>query len=113
MMYRLQHETSLGKLWNFSSEFLSSIAIAGIKYEIEDQVQGRFAFMAYTHPALWEFRHGENGREEMYNRGEGKAYVFIHMWPGDNRVDKNIIRPFVREFDRELHGENILENLGQ
>ena len=77
--------------------------VAGLPYRIDDQIQGLFAFMAYTHPALWEFRRNEFGQEKMLNRGEGKPYVAIHMWPGDNRVDKQIITPFVKAFDKQIH----------
>lgn len=84
---------------------------SGLPYRIEDQVQGLFAFMAYTHPALWDFRWNEKGQEEMCNKGEGKPYVAIHMWPGDNRVDKKIVRPFVAAFDRQLHGASEPINL--
>lgn len=77
---------------------------AGLDFQIEDQVTGQFAFIAYTHPAVWEFHYLDENREELQNR-EGQPYVAIHLWPGDNRVAKKVILPYVADYDERLRAE--------
>lgn len=74
---------------------------AGIEFQIEDQVVGQFAFVAYTHPAVWEFRAVSDECEELYNR-EGRPIVAIHLWPGDNRVATKVVLPYVAEMEARL-----------
>ena len=77
---------------------------AGIKFQIEDQTTGQFAFLAYTHPQLYDFRYLSEGREEVYNLGNGKPYVAIHLWPGDNRIANTVVWPMVADFETKRAG---------
>ena len=90
--------------WDASFDLiLPSFLVAGIEFQVEDQITGRFAFVAYAHPGVWDFRYVDEQREELYNR-EGQPMVAIHLWPGDNRVADKVVWPFVAEFEQGLAG---------
>ena len=77
-----------------------------MEFQIEDHITGHFAFVAYTHPAVWDFRAVSDEREELFNR-EGQPFVAIHLWPGDNRVANKVVLPFVAEFERCLVNDEV------
>lgn len=80
---------------------------ADIRFQIEDQAVGQFAFIAYTHPQMYDFRYLSEGREELYNKGDGRPMVAIHLWPGNNRIANRVIWPMVEDFEaRGMQGSS-------
>lgn len=69
---------------------------------MEDHISGRFAFIAYSHPRVFDFRYISDTQEEMYNIGNGEPMVAIHLWPGDNRAANKVVWPMVNDFERKL-----------
>ncbi len=76
--------------------------VAGIRFQLENQIDGSFAFIAYAHPRIFDFRYVSETRAELYNTGNDQPMVAIHMWPGDNLVATEVIWPMVREFEASL-----------
>ena len=81
----------------------TDVCFAGISYQIEDHISSRFAFIAYSHPSVFDFRFLSETREEMYNIGNGQPMVAIHLWPGDNRAANKVVWPMVEEFEASLN----------
>lgn len=61
--------------------------------------------MAWVHGGLLDFRAASDERDDLYNR-VGDAFVAIHLWSADSDVGKQVVLPFVKEFEpRLLNGD--------
>ena len=57
------------------------------------------------HGGLLDFRAASDERDDLYNR-VGDAFVAIHLWSADSDVGKQVVLPFVKEFEpRLLNGD--------
>lgn len=76
-----------------------------MQFSIEDLETGRFAHVAWVHGGLLDFRAASDERDDLYNR-VGDAFVAIHLWSADSDVGKQVVLPFVKEFEpRLLNGD--------
>ena len=74
---------------------------AGLEFSIEDLETGRFAHVAWVHGGLLDFRAMSDDRAELYNR-VGDPFVAIHLWSADSDTGKQVVLPFVKEFEPRL-----------
>lgn len=78
---------------------------AGLEFSIEDLESGRFAHVAWVHGGLLDFRAASDERDDLYNR-VGDPFVAIHLWSAESDVGKQVVLPFVKEFEpRLLNGD--------
>ena len=93
---------------------------AELEFSIEDLESGRFAHVAWVHGGLLDFRAASDDRDDLYNR-VGDPFVAIHLWSAESDVGKQVVLPFVAEFEpRLLNGDltktlqpNSLQSLGE
>ena len=81
-----------------------------MQFSIEDLETGRFAHVAWVHGGLLDFRAASDERDDLYNR-VGDAFVAIHLWSADSDVGKQVVLPFVEEFEPRLLNGDLTKTL--
>lgn len=83
---------------------------AELEFSIEDLESGRFAHVAWVHGGLLDFRAASDDRDDLYNR-VGDPFVAIHLWSAESDVGKQVVLPFVAEFEPRLLNGDLTKTL--